>query len=75
MASVSFSIARNGDAIEVLAAGSQTVTEGTAAPTTANTLQVRVDMAVPWTKREIKVAMDTLWRYLMDTTKSTSIPL
>ncbi len=75
MASVSFEIARTGDAIDNLGTGAQNVTEGTAAPTTANRLQVRVDMAVPWTKREIKVAMDTLWRYLMDTTKSTSIPL
>lgn len=75
MASVSFEIARNGSAIETLSGGAQTVTEGTAAPTTGNTLQVRVDMAVPWTKNEIKIAMDTLWRFLMDTSKSTSIPL
>ncbi len=75
MASVSFEIARNGGAIDDLSAGAQSVTEGTAAPTTANALQVRIDMATPWTKKDIGIALDTIERYLLDVTKSTSIPL
>lgn len=71
MASVSFQIARNGAA----EGGTSTVSEGTAAPTTANDLEVRIDMAAGWTKNEIEIAMDRIFRFLLDTTVSTSIPL
>lgn len=75
MASASFQIARNGDAIDNLAAGSQAVTEGTAAPTTANGIEVRIDVAGGWTKAEARRALETIWRYIQDPLTSTSIPL
>lgn len=76
MAAVSFSMARNGGAENVLAAGSQTVTEGTSAPG-AGDIEIRIadPASVPWTKKEIGTALDTLWRFLTDPGESTSIPL
>lgn len=75
MASASFQIARNGSSIDILANGSQAVTEGTAAPTTANGIEVRIDVAGGWTKNEINEALDTIWRFLSNPLNSTSIPL
>lgn len=75
MASASFQIARNGDAIDALVAGSQNVSEGTAAPTTANGIEVRIDVAGGWTKAEVERALDTIWRFIQNANNSTSIPL
>lgn len=73
---VSFSMARNGSAEYVLAAGSQTVTEGTSAPG-AGDIEVRIasTVTVPWTKKEIEIALDTIFRFLSDPGESTSIAL
>lgn len=60
MASVSFTIARRGSAIAVLENGSDPITLGTAAPTTANTVQLRVDNAAGWTQTEILLALQRL---------------
>lgn len=75
MASASFQIARTGDAIDNLSAGAQNVTEGVAAPTTANGIEVRIDVAGGWTKAEVERALDTIWRYIQNPLNSTSIPL
>lgn len=75
MASASFQIARNGGAIDNLVAGSQAVTEGTAAPTTPNGIEIRIDVAGGWTKAEVRRAIETIWRYLENPLNSTSIPL
>lgn len=74
MASASFQVQR-GAYIDVLATGTQAVIEGTAAPTTANAIELRVDLAANWTKEEVKTATDTIVRFLTDVTQSTSIPL
>lgn len=75
MAAVSFSLSR-GALLDTLAAGSQTITEGTAAPG-AGDIELRIadPGSVAWTKREIKEAVEAIWRFLQDPTKSTSIPL
>lgn len=75
MAAVSFSLSRGTDE-NTLVAGSQTVTEGTSAPG-AGDLEIRIadPGTVPWTKREIKEATDTIFRYLSDVNRSTTIPL
>lgn len=75
MASASFQVARNGSSFDNLAAGSQAVTEGAAAPTTANQLELRVDLAAGWTKLEIVEALEQLQRFFLDPTKSTTITL
>lgn len=75
MASASFQVARNGSAFDNLANGSQAITEGAAAPTTANQLELRIDLAAGWTKLEIVDALEQLQRFFLDTTKSTSITL
>ena len=74
MAAVSFSASRNGGAIDVLAAGSQTWTEGTSAPG-AGDIEIRFADGVAWTRNEIEIAMDTLFRFLLDANRQTSIPL
>jgi hypothetical protein len=71
MASVSFQVARTG----LSEGGTSNVTEGTAAPTTGNNVEVRVDMAANWTKLEIEEALDRIVRFFLDATVSTSIPL
>ena len=74
MASISFSVNR-GTLIDTLgAAGSQTVTEGTDAISTGD-LELIIDGTKHWTKKEIKQALDVIWRYLTDPTKSTSVIL
>lgn len=75
MASVSFQIPFTSGEIDTLATGSQEVTEGTAAPTTAGGIEVRIDMASGWTKNEIEQKLDTIFRYLSNANNSTSIPL
>jgi hypothetical protein len=74
MASVSFQIANTGDSIQTLSTGADTVAEGTAAPTTANDIEVRIDLAGGWNRATVRRALETLWRYLDDPGKSTSIP-
>lgn len=74
MADYSFSLARNGGAIDVLAAGSQTITEGSSAPG-AGDLEVRISGTAGWTRNEIEIAFDTIFRFLVDANRQTSIPL
>lgn len=76
MAAISFSMSRTGFAIDVLAAGSQTVTEGTSAPG-AGDIEIRLadPASVAWTKEEIEEALDILWRFMSDPGRSTSIAL
>jgi hypothetical protein len=74
MASASFQVAR-GAFNDTLAVGAQTVTEATAAPTTANGIEVRIDVAGGWTKREIREALNVVWRFLDNPMNSTSIPI
>lgn len=74
MASASFQIARTGLQEVSLVAGSDLVAEGTAAPTTANNLEVRVDLAGSWTDKEVRQAMQLIWQFLTDPSRSTSIP-
>lgn len=73
MASASFTMTR-GTEIDTLVAGSQTVTEGTHAPSTGD-IQVCIDLAKNYTKLEIEQALQTIWRFLSDPDRSTSIPL
>jgi hypothetical protein len=73
MSSVSYSVAR-GTIENTLVAGSQTVTVGTSAPATLD-LSVNIDLTKGWTKREIKEAVDAIWRYLDDALYDTNIPL
>lgn len=75
MASVSFQIPFTSGEIDILVAGSQEVTEGTAAPTTANGLEIRIDMASGWTKAEIRRSLETIFRFFDNANNSTSIPL
>lgn len=60
---VSWSMSKNGGAISTLAAGTQTVTEGTSAPG-AGDIEVRIGstVTVAWTRKELKNALDTIWR-------------
>lgn len=72
MASVSYQIARDG----LYGAGPSEVAEGTAAPTTAGDIEVRIDLAAGWTKNEIEIAMDRIARHFWDAINgSSSIPL
>lgn len=75
MAAVSFSLSR-GVGENVLAAGSQAITEGTSAPG-AGDLEVRIadPATVPWSKKDIEIALDQIFRFLSDPGESTSIPL
>jgi hypothetical protein len=73
MASASFSVVRGGQ-IDSLSVGAQAVTEGTAAIGTGD-LEVRIDLTKGWTKNEIELAMDTIWRYIENSNNSTSIPM
>lgn len=63
MASASYQIARDG----LWSSGPSEVTAGTAAPTTANMLEVRIDLAAGWTRHEIELAMDRIHRHVLDT--------
>jgi hypothetical protein len=50
------------------------VTEGTSAPG-AGDIEVRVDLTKNFTKNEIEIYLDTIWRFLMDLNNSHSVPL
>ncbi len=71
MASVSFQIARTG----LAEGGNSSVLEGTAAPTTANDIEVRIDLAAGWTKLEIDQALQRINRFLIDPNNSTTITI
>lgn len=73
MASASWSMTR-GNFNDDLAVGVQAVTEGTAAPG-AGDIEVRVDLTKNFTKNEIELYLDTIWRFLTDPGRSTSVPL
>lgn len=75
MAAVSFSVVR-GTGEYSLTAGAEVVTEGTSAPG-AGDLEVRIadPASVAWTKQELYLALEKIWRYLDDVRESTSIPL
>lgn len=72
MASVSFEIARTGGTIQVLATGSDPITLSTAAPTTANTVQLRVDLAGSWRRAEVVIALERLMEAVL---ANTDIPV
>lgn len=61
---ISFTVTRDG----LWSSGPSEVTPGNAAPTTAGTLEVRIDAdpSVGWTKNEIELAMDRIHRYILD---------
>lgn len=71
MASVSYQIARDG----LNEGGSSEVAVGAAAPTTANDIEVRIDLAAGFTKLEICEKLDRICRFLLDPGSDTSIPL
>lgn len=75
MAAISFSLSRGTDE-NTLSGGAQTVTEGTSAPG-AGDLEVRLadPATAPWSKREIKEAMDVVFRFLSDVNRSTTVIL
>jgi hypothetical protein len=50
------------------------VTAGTAAPTTANNVEVRIDLASNWDVHEVRQAFDTFLMYLLDTNYNQSLP-
>lgn len=60
MASVSFEVARDSGKVTSLTAGSDMIVLGTAAPTTGNTLQLRVDLAGSWRREEVFLALDRI---------------
>jgi hypothetical protein len=71
MASVSYQLARDG----LNEGGSSEVTVGAAAPTTANDIEVRIDLAAGFTKLEICERLDRLCRFILDPSNDASIPL
>lgn len=71
---ISYSLARNGGAFDVLAAGSQTVTQGTQVPSAGN-IEVRFSDITAWTELEAKQAFEILERFIFDRTKTTAFPL
>lgn len=71
MAAISFYMSRNGGAIDKLVADSQTVVEGTQAPS-AGDIEIRLADGVAWTKLEIELALDVIEGAL---NASPSIPL
>lgn len=73
MASISFTLARGAE-IDTLSAGAQTITEGTQAPSTGD-LEVRIDLTKNFTKREVRQALNSIARYILDPGRTTSIPL
>lgn len=71
MASTSYQITRDG----LYMAGPNEVTAGTAAPTTAGNLEVRIDLAAGWTRNEVERAMDRIFYHILDTINGdTSAP-
>lgn len=73
MSSASFSMTR-GNFNDDLATNVQAVTEGTSAPG-AGDIEVRIDLSKNFTKNEIELYLDAIWRFLSDPGRSTSVPL
>lgn len=65
MANLSLSMSKNGGAIDVLAAGSQTVTAGTSTPG-AGDIELRIADSAAFTKNEIEIALDLFFKYLIE---------
>jgi hypothetical protein len=72
MADYSLSMSRNGDAIDVLANGSQTVTAGTSAPG-AGDIELRILEAAGWKRAEVLRAVETMLDFLLDTASTGPI--
>ncbi len=64
MATVSYQVLRDGLDAE---SGPAFVTQGTAAPTTSKAIEVRVDLAAGWTKKELELKLCQIVRYVWDT--------
>ena len=73
MASVSYSLKR-GTTIDTLSVGAQTVTAGTSAPG-ADDLEIRIDLTKNFTKNELELAFDTIWRFIENSNNDTNFPL
>jgi hypothetical protein len=73
MASVSYSLTR-GTTIDTLSVGAQTVTAGTSAPG-AGDLEIRIDLTKNFTKNELELAFDTIWRFIENSNNDTNFPL
>lgn len=68
----SFSMKRNGSGTEDTTTGAlPVVTQGTSAPG-AGDIEVRISSTVGWTKHEIELALDTIWRTIVDPGRSTT---
>lgn len=65
MADLSLSMAKNGEVIDSLAAGSQTVTAGTSAPG-AGDIEVRIAESAAWTRKEVRNALKVIENYLIE---------
>lgn len=65
MADLSLSMSKNGGAIDVLAAGSQTVTAGTSAPG-AGDIELRIADSAAFTKNDIHNAIEVFEKYLLE---------
>lgn len=62
MASVSLQVLNSG----LTQYNPDSITTGTAAPTTANAIEVRIDVAGSWNLNEIKEALDSIYKRLID---------
>lgn len=62
MANTSFAISFDG----VTAGGYVEITPGTAAPTAAGTLEIRLDNTVGWTREQFRMALEQITRYVLD---------
>lgn len=72
MASVSYTVPRDGMNL----GGPSEVTVGAAAPTTANTIEIRVDLAAGFTKEEVIYACKRVFKHFLDPINGdNSIPL
>ncbi len=65
MADLSLSLSKNGGAIDVLAAGSQTVTAGTSSPG-AGDLELRIADSAAFTKKDLDIAFKVFEKYLLE---------
>lgn len=65
MADLSLSMSKNGGAIAVLAAGSQTITAGTSAPG-AGDIEVRIADSAAITRAELHNALDLFEQYVLE---------
>jgi len=74
MASASYQINRGTLIDNVEGSGSQPISTGTAAPTSGD-LEIRVDLTKNWTKRELKDAFLTIWRFIENPNNDTNFPL